>query len=871
MNRKFAALITGILIVICFAGPPAESSSTDNIYSQTNTRKVTFPNGMTLILHSLRKTPIAEVDIFIKTGGATEGRFSGSGISHLAEHMLFKGVGDFCSRQIRELGGYINGYTSHEYTVFSVTVPSTKVTEALDIMKRFVMRKSIETEEFAKEKEVILDEIRKSLDDPVKSVLEAAWRITYLKHPYKYPILGHPDLFLKLTAADLNEYYRKHYTPGNMVLSMAGDFDMEGMLAAASERFSDIKMDFLHTPSAPEEPNQVTERRYEEQRDISLVHSVVCAKSVGIDSPDLYALDVLSLILGHGDSSILTSEMKNKRKLVYDISSGNYTLQEGGLFYVYFTCEKASRKSALEALSELTDDIKKNGVSKHDLEKAKKMARAGFLYALETVRGRARDLATSEILTGDHLFSEKYVKRIEEVTARDVMEAASKYLMPMRINTSSLIPSNGNDETAETPNEESSHRQLSSFKLDNGMRLLIAEDESNPLCTITALFLGGARSETPQNNGISNIVSRLLLGGTKRMSEEDIKSQIESLGGAIENISGNNTFGVSIKVLSEDAEKGIEILGDLIKESQFKQESIDKEKTLALAAVKKRDDNIIRYGIVQMKKGLFGGHPYSLHHLGTDTSINSIDRASILEYYRKYCVPENMVVSVSGGVAKEDIFNAVQSDLNNFGRNGLPGISPPAPEFPRKDKEIDLSMQRRQSIVIIGFPSATVKDDDRYTLELLDSLLSGINGRLFTNIRERLGMTYTIGSSFVPGLEPGYFIFYALTSADNIGTVKEALRNEIKILKSEPVTEEELKAAKSELLTAELLNLQRNENFGMRMALDEIYGLGYDHYRGLEEKITEITSKEILKKANLYFSTEKSIAVVIKGEVKMVP
>ena len=865
ITRNISLGLALLFLFLLSTRAPAE-----DFYTEDNTLKRTLDNGMTVVIHEMRKIPIAAIDITLKTGSATEGKFSGSGISHLVEHMLFKGVGGkdtkSYSEKMKAFGGSINGFTSHDYTDYVSTIPSENIVEALKILRDIITLPSFDALELKKEKEVILDEIRRNKDEYARFALDLSWTLVFQEHPYKYPIIGYEDLFARIEKKDVEEYYETRYSPHNMILAISGDVEKDKLFTKVEDIFSPLKRNFVPVSPNTGEPPQQNQRRCTKYKPISLAHVVLSYKSASIYDKMLYPLDILNIVLGEGEDSVLTKELRNKRKLVHYITCQNYTLRDSGLFYIYFATEGSKVDSAISAIREELEKIKKNGITDYDLKKSQRIVKARFIDALETAGGRARDISMSEAIANDYNFSETYLSKIPEVKAEDVKSAANVYLKTEYLNTVCILPEEKKEAVQPSDSTEGLHQKIIKEAMSNGIRIIICEDHSTPTCSISALFLGGVRAENDINNGITYLVSELLLDGTAKRDEENIKSEIESLGGSIQPIHGNNSFGITVNLLSEDWEKGIEIISDAIMTSMFNNDMIEKERNLALAAIKERDDNIISSGILLFKQNFFKEHPYRLHHLGTVNSIQNISRNDIVNYYNSLCVSGNMVFTVTGDINIDKVMAMVKKQFSTFKSMEPKLPNPPIPKTPQEKTEIVNSMKREQSMIIVGFPSVKITDKDRYIFEVIDSIMSGSNGRMLNDIRNKLGVTYELGSSFQPGIESGCHIFYALTSAPNIETVKDAILKEVKALREEAVPDEELEAARKHLIVSMMEELQRNETFGLKMSLDELYGLGYNDYEAYGAKINEITANQVKRVANQYFNMGNCLIVVIRGE-----
>jgi zinc protease len=225
-----------------------------------------------------------------------------------------------------------------------------------------------------------------------------------------------------------------------------------------------------------------------------------------------------------------------------------------------------------------------------------------------------------------------------------------------------------------------------------------------------------------------------------------------------------------------------------------------------------------------------------------------------------------MVLTITGDINTDEVIQEVKNKFSTFKRMEpkLPKLS--TPKIPDEKNEILSSIKREQSLVIVGFPSVKLTDNEKYIFEVIDSLMSGSNGRMFSNIRDKIGMAYALGSVFQPGLEPGYHIFYALTSRQNIDIIKDAIINEIKELKDKTVPDEEFEAAKRYLITSTMADLQRNKAFSLKISLDELYGLGYRDFETYNARINSVTPSQVKRVANQYFDLKKCLIIVIYGE-----
>ena len=339
--------------------------------------KHVLENGMTVITCRKEDVSVVASYILVKAGSIMEAEFMGSGVSHYIEHMLFKGtkkrkVGEI-SRQIRGLGGVLNAYTTHDRTVYHVTVPSKSLDNALEIQADAIMNSSFNALECKKENQVILKEINMYMDEPESYLQQQVWETIYKTHPYKEPIIGHRELFENLSREDLIAYYKRMYVPNNMILTIAGDITHERALKGAREAFRDFKRRPINPTIIPEEPKQLNKRILHTEKDMNIPRMCICFHIPGIIHPDIYALDVLSIILGHGRSSFLYKALIETKQLVSSVESFSHTPKDTGVLGINYVLAGENIEGTIRETRKQIELIKGDELSQKDIFKAKRM------------------------------------------------------------------------------------------------------------------------------------------------------------------------------------------------------------------------------------------------------------------------------------------------------------------------------------------------------------------------------------------------------------------------------------------------------------------------------------------------------------------
>ncbi len=468
----------------------------ENILGYEKVEHYVMDNGMTVILKPT-VSPLTAIQVWVRTGSINEGELMGSGVSHYVEHMLFKGtkkrqVGEI-ARQIRRLGGRLNAFTSLEQTVYHLVLPAQYLEQGLDISADAIQNSSFLPDECEREKQVILKEINMGQDDPDRYLTKLFYNTMYTKHPYRHPIIGYRSVFSALTREDLLGYYKRQYVPSNMALVVVGGIDLADAKALIEKYWADFTRRAAAPLVVPEEPNQIQPKRIEKEFPLEVSRLLLGFQTINIGDDDLYALDVVSMILGKGRSSRLYRRLKEEAGIVYKISCYSYTPAYRGLFAVSAGFDYEKLPEIEKMIWEELDRLKKEEVDLTELTKIKNQVISELLFDQESVEEQAHDLGMNEFLTGNYKFSARYMQGISQVTPEQLMLAARKYFAPDQQLTVILKPPSKEKGKQAEP-AITTHTEIKKFVLDNGLTLLINENHQLPIVNLHVAVKCGVRS-----------------------------------------------------------------------------------------------------------------------------------------------------------------------------------------------------------------------------------------------------------------------------------------------------------------------------------------------------------------------------------------
>src|SRR5438128_4257588 len=719
---------------------PTEPLSVVN-FPPSTAQKWILPNGLTIIVQEDRSAPVASVQAWCATGSIYEDQHLGAGLSHILEHMLFKGTKTRSTNEIAQkiqgVGGYINAYTSFDRTVFWIDVPKDGVATALDVLADAMMNSTLPPEEYRKEQEVIRREFAMGMDDPDRVAGLLLFATAYQQHPYRFPVIGEIEIYNQLTQEQVMQYYKTRYVPNNLTFVVVGDVDAEKVRQQLAELFKPYPEKSLKPVFIPAEPPQLGRREVHQEFATELTHLSLAWHIPEVTNPDVPALDLLSTILGDGPSSQLYQRVREEAGLAFGISAFSYTPGDPGLFGIDATLDPKKREAAEQLALQIVDEVKQSGVTADELDKAKKITLSQHLGALTTMRGQASDIGSNWLLTRDLNFSRHYLDAVQQVTLDDVKRVAKAYLTENNLTVVSLNPKGSLSGKAELVKPVAAG-EIQKFELSNGLRLLVREDHRLLLVGMGAAFRGGLLAENPEDNGVTRLMAKVLLKGTKTRTAEQIANEIEAVGGSISSDAGNNSFSVAVDVTKRDAKLGVDLLSDVLLNVTFPEKAIAREREIQIAAIQQEEEQLTSVARNIMRQALFAQHPYALRTNGSIDSVQRLTQKDLIDFRDRYVAAKNGVIFVFGDVKAAEVKQLVEEALAKMKPGALALTDAMASAPLGKPETVESHKDKAQGVILVGFRGASLSRPDRYALDLIDEASSDLGSRFFIRIREQM-------------------------------------------------------------------------------------------------------------------------------------
>jgi zinc protease len=868
---------------------------------QGQTTKVILKNGLTVIVREQQAMPLTSITTFIKAGYFDEDDRI-SGISHVIEHMYFKGtskraVGDI-ARETQSLGGYLNAYTYYDRTVYHTVVPSENTKRALDIQADALWNSVFDATELKREIEVVLQENNRKLDNPPAVALEKLYTTAFREHRMRRWRIGTPEGLRALTRDDVVGYFRKYYQPSNIVLSIVGRVDTEETLEEVVKLYGGATDQPVQRDPGPPEPEQRGTRYGWQRGPIEQDHVALGFHGPGILTDDARALEVLAAILSEGRASILNQYVRDEQGLITSGSSSLTAFRD--LSFLTIDFETAMPVEAqIGVLAEL-ENIKKFGVTKEPVERAKTLIAESHYHSLETVEGVAHDIAYYEAL-GDWKKSSEYLTGIKKVTVDDIARVAKKYLTFENLSTFEYLPESVTRMFSDTDYQQAVLQRVPAAveqraiqelpvvaeipaetdavvhdlvkpierrSILRGPEVYILEDHRLPLVSFGIFYPGGRLYESANNAGITELMLRSAIRGTQRFNSADISRRLENAGARIQVVNEPDFFGYVVEGISGKMDQALEILMDILQQPAFQKDEVEGEKVLQLARTKKLRENNYAYPVSLFMQTLFGEHPYGRTSIGTETALEALTRDDLEAWFKTNQRPLVPLVVIVGDTHGTALVASIADALTNEDLHVREIASLPSPDVKKEKKETVETVPRQQTALVYGFPGVNRSGADRYALIVLENIVSGLGGRFFDAIREKQGLAYTVRTSNTFYTKGGSLFTYTAFSPENEAKVKESLEKEIDRLRNEGVTADEVSKAVAYSIGEHEIGLQTRLGVVLEYARSIQAGTGTSGVMNYAAEIRRVTADRVKAVAGTYLDPQALRVAIVRGVKK---
>ena len=901
LRKSLAVLVTALSVVgaapskraaPAAAAPPAA-------IPKVEFEKYTLPNGLQVILHVDRKLPIVHVNQWFHVGSKNE-RVGRTGFAHLFEHMMFQGSKNaskdyfvYAEKAGANLAeGGVNGTTNNDRTNYFATVPSGNLEDILwlESDRLATLADALTKEKLDNQRDVVKNERRQGLENTpygrwFKLVTE---NIHPSGHPYSWTVIGSHEDLTAASLDDVKDFFRTYYTPNNLSLVIAGDFDPAEAKRLVEKYFGPI-------PAGPplDRPTlwipQLDRERIVEATDrVPQDRTYMTWPSPQVFGSGDAELDLASLILTDGLSSRLNKALVYDRQLCTAVQSFQNSAEISGWFAVIVTARPGASLAEIERI--VTDEIArlaKNGPTPAELARAKTKQQYSFVTGLERIGGfggKADLLNRYNTYLGDPGKFEEDVARYQKVTVADVRQAVDRWLntrnrllvrfhpeQSSRTTTAAIDrskePALGADRPFHAP-------EVKTAKLDNGMEVFVVERSDLPKVAVTLATRAGSIADPPGKGGTAHLAVTTIDLGTRTRKALEIEDALGDLGTSLAGGAGRESSTLSFEVLERNLPRAMSIFADVVRNPVYPASEIDREKKRHLdalsqqarnaGAVAARVRNILAFGV---------DHPYGRPVQGLPSTVEKISREDLSEFHDKWWKPASSALVFVGDVKLDQAVALARKEFGTWSGAAAPSIPipPPAPAAAGKLYIVD-RQDAAQTVISQFLPGPPRQTPDYYSLRLADSVWGGggFGTRLNLNLREDKGYSYGVFSSLAMYRQAGV---WNASGGVQTNKTKESLiefDRELKALAgAKPISEAEFEDAKVKRIRGYAQQFESLGRIAQQVADLWALGLPMEELQRESDETQKVTLEAARAAAQKYAAPDRANVLLVGDLAKI--
>jgi zinc protease len=893
------------------------SSMTPTAPAASAVTETKLDNGLDVLIQEVHTAPVAAFMVWYRVGSRNESAGI-TGISHLLEHMMFKGTPTYGKGEISKLlqknGATFNAGTSLDYTVYYEVLASDRLELAMKIEADRMVHATIPDEEHRLEMTVVRSELERNEDNPNRAIYLEAMSQAFKAHPYHWPTIGWRTDVEQIQTSQIRDYYKAHYMPNNATVVVVGDVDRDQTLALVKRYFSAVPKGIEPPAVTTVEPPQVGERRFKIRKPGDTRYLIAAYRNPALTNPDNYALDVLSIILGSGQTSRLYQAMVEK-KIATDVDASNDTGKDPLLFMAQATVAPGSTLEKTEAaLFAEIDRLKREPVTPDELARAKKQVEASFVYSKDSIRSLAQQLGYYNTVASWR-YLDGYLDHVRAVTAADLQRVATTYLGEESRTVGWWDPSGeaqagGAAEAggsagpahlvehyraeegdgafaaeAGLPSQESASEAatattgrapakapVSRTVLPNGLTLIVRRNSANPTISLQGLVRAGAVFDPRGKSGVSGFTAAMLDQGTTKRNALQLAESIENVGARLGFDGGAETVSFSATMLSADLSTVLDVLADELRNPSFPADKIEKIRAERLNEYQIAENSTASVAARRANTLLYPpGHPYHDYPLGNDSTLQAITREDLAAFHAKHFGPNNTILVLVGDVDPKRAAELAQKAFGNWPKLASPPTySIPKVDAPASVLRLDVPMRgKSQTDIVYAVPGVSRTAPDYDAAMMMSYILGGgsLSSRLMTRLRDEQGLVYGVYSSLSAGLGAGPFSVRAGTNPANAEKAATSILEQVDRLTQEGPTDSELVDAKDYLTGVFPVRLETNAGVASQLLSAELYGLGMDYIERYASIVRGITREATAKAARTYLRPKSGYALVVAGSI----
>ena len=911
MKKRCVFLLTFLFVAAAAMGQKKAALKIDY-------EKYRLDNGLEVILHKDKSDPIVAVAILYHVGSGREEK-GRTGFAHLFEHMLFQEsqhVGqDQFFKKIQEAGGTLNGGTSFDRTIYFEVVPNNALEMVmwLESDRMGYLLSTVTQDAFVNQQDVVQNEKRQRVDNqPYGHTSYVINKLLYPEeHPYNWQVIGSFEDLKNATVEDVHKFFKKWYGPNNATLVVAGDFDDAQTRKWIDQYFGELKTySEVSDPSPRPVALSATKRAYHEDNFAKSPELNMVFPSAENYSKDAYALDLLADLLSDGKKAPLYKVLVEEKKLAPSANAFQSSLEVAGTFRIRARAFPNKNLSEVEqAIKEAFARFEQEKFTERDLARLKARTETNFYNGISSVLGKSFQLANYNEYAGSPDFISEDIANTLAVTTDDIWRVYNKYIKGQNYVLTSFVPKGQVDLVAEGserfpvveeaiekagvgeevmeseafeadklessfdrtveppkgPTPEISIPKIWSHTYDNGLKIYGIEHRELPLVDYSLTLRGGMLLDDPAKVGVANLITDVMMEGTKNKTPIELEEAIDELGSRINMFTTDESIVIQANTLSSKLAETNALFQEILLQPRWDEKEFERVKEEAIENINRRKVSPSFVASQVFRKLTYGADNILSHStLGTPESVAAISIDDLKNYYDKNFSPSVSYIAIVGNISKKDAVAtfAPLAKIWAAKKVDLPDLKMPEPASKPQLYFVDVP-GAKQSEIRVGYLALPYTHPDYYAATVMNYKLGGsFNGNLNLILREEKGYTYGARSGFSGSAYQGPFVASSAVRSNVTFESMEIFRDEIAKFR-EDISDEDLAFTKNALVQS---NARRFETLGaLRGMLNNIaeYELPFDYIKQEEKTILDMTKVRHHELAQKYLDPNKMVYLVV--------
>jgi zinc protease len=836
-------------------------------------------NGMQVLIQEDERFPLVAVRLYVHAGSAYENPAK-AGISHLLEHMVFKGTAKrppgAVASDIERAGGYLNASTGFDQTVYKIDLPSEHWKLGLDVLQDMIFGATIDPVELESEKKVVLSELERGEDSPQRRLFQAMQPMVWPGSSYELPVIGTRESLASITRDDIKRYIAEHYQPQKMLLVVTGKVRKKEVMPEVERLFGKLKNTRDRLPLRPQAIATV-------QGDSPQVNVIsgpwkkaylsLALPIPGFLTEDATALEVLAHLLGGDESSRFYRVFKYERQLVDEISVSPVMLERGGMLSVHAQLDPDKVELFWGQLIAELSSLRADSFSAREYQRVRVNLEDSLFQTMETIGGLASKLGSFQFFFGSLKAEDRYLYELRHITPEQVQGAIRDHLAPSRIRAAVLLPAEVKLPAQaleasiaehwkvpapleqEIRAEERKTQKVRIEDLGNGRKLVIIPDETLPYTALTLTWNGGDSLLPKDRQGLAALAGRALTRGTSTMSAPELQDFLADRAAQLDAFSGRDQFTLSAKFLTRHSKEIGPLIGKIVSEPAFRPEEVTRAKNEQVATIREREDQPLGLVFRNVFPFLFQDHPYAYFHLGMPDHVMAYTPEQVRQFWKEQR-SRPWVLSLCGQIDEQAVAELIKT-LGKYKPAAAPAIAVPAWSTER-EKVLTLAERSQAHLLVIFRTPGQGEVEATPGLTLLRTALAGQGGMLFRELRDTKGLGYSVTAMLWQSPQTGFLAFYIGTSPDKVDQALNGFREVVERLHREPLPAEELLRAKN-LLEGDYFRenqslLSRSSEAASLLAK----GLPREYNRELIQRAQTLSPEDVRRIAREYLAWDQA-------------